>query len=102
MSVDQPSSVEMQCQDNTVDGEISVRQYVCTVEHAVCEGVGKCTIGQDSTNQGSRTRNSVSIANAKGGTTILGEEDTKVSGTAKTSSSSFGKKITKQKGGGKE
>ena len=97
VSVDQPSSVDVSCQDARVDGETSDGQYVCmvcTVEHEVCEGAGRCTIGQESTNQRIRKRCSVIIANAKGGTTILGEEDTKVSGTVKTSSSSFGKKIT--------
>ena len=39
---------------------------VCTMKHEVCGGKGRCTIGQASTNQKSRKRYRVSIANAKG------------------------------------
>ena len=103
VSVDQPSIAKMRCQDARVDGETSGGQYVCTVctmQHEVCGGAERCYIGQASTNQNSRKRYSVNITNAKGGTTILGREGTTVSGTVKTPSSSFGNRISKQKGGG--
>ena len=67
--MDQPNSVEVRCQDARVDGETSDGQYMCTVctmKHEVCGGEGRCTIGQASTNQKSRKRYRVSIANAKG------------------------------------
>ena len=70
----QPSIVEVSCQDARVDGKTSDGQYVCTVctvEHEVCEGAGRCTIGQESTNQRIRKRCSVIIANAKGGTNSI-------------------------------
>ena len=70
------------------------------MKHEVCGGEGGCTIGQASTNQKRRERYSVIIANANEGTSNLGEEGKQVSGTFATSSSSFGNKITKQKGGG--
>jgi hypothetical protein len=119
VSVDQPSNIEMRCQDDSVDGETADRQYVCqddsvdgetgdgqyvctvcTMQHAVCGGEGGCTFGQVSTNQKRTDSYSVNIANTNGGTSNLGEEGTRISGTFATSSSSFGNKISKQKGGG--
>ena len=48
MSVDQPSSVDVSCQDARVNGEASEGQYmcmVCTVKQEVCGDSGRCTIG---------------------------------------------------------
>ena len=119
VSVDQPSNIEVRCQDDSVDGETADRQYVCqddsvdgetgdgqyvctvcTMQHAVCGGEGGCTFGQVSTNQKRTDSYSVNFANTNGGTSNLGEEGTRIPGTVATSSSSFGNKISKQKGGG--
>ena len=51
VSVDQPSIVEVSCKDVRVDGDGQYVCTVCTVEHEVCEGARRCTLGQGSTNQ---------------------------------------------------